>query len=58
MLDVAKLVAHEALFTGVDLLRLAPVPMLEVAGMTLINIWEALESVEVRSWLGECVMLF
>jgi abelson tyrosine-protein kinase 1 len=49
VLDTAKLVAHEALFTGVDLLRFAPIPMLEIAGMTLINIWEALESVEVRT---------
>ncbi|KAI0028327.1 hypothetical protein K488DRAFT_73843, partial [Vararia minispora EC-137] len=46
VLDVTKIIAHEALFVGVDLLRLAPVPMLEVAGMTLINIWISLENVE------------
>lgn len=39
--------AHEILFAGVDLLRFAPIPGLELAGRTLLEIWDALEMVEV-----------
>ncbi|THH14319.1 hypothetical protein EW146_g5999 [Bondarzewia mesenterica] len=48
VLGMAAQVAHEALFAGVDLLRFAPVPGLEVAGSVLLNIWDALEMVEMN----------
>ena len=46
-LGVAASIGHEALFVGVDLLRFAPVPGLELAGRTLLNIWDAVDMVEV-----------
>ncbi|KAI0049057.1 hypothetical protein FA95DRAFT_1538888 [Auriscalpium vulgare] len=48
VLGTAALAAHEVLFIGVDLLRLAPVPGLEIAGFMLLNIWDALEMVEMN----------
>ena len=46
-LGVAASFGHEALFSGVDLLRFTPVPGLELAGSILLNIWDAIELVEV-----------
>ncbi|KAA1466979.1 hypothetical protein DENSPDRAFT_63475 [Dentipellis sp. KUC8613] len=48
VLGTAARVAHEALFVGVDLLQFAPVVGLETAGRTLLNIWDALEMVEMN----------
>ena len=36
---------------GVDLLDLAPVPGLRVAALTLLNVWDALQKVDVRIFL-------
>ena len=36
-------IAHEALFIGVDLLDLAPVPGLRPAAQLLLNIWDVYE---------------
>jgi len=33
---------------GVDLLDLAPVPGLRAAALTLLNVWDALQKVDVR----------
>lgn len=44
---MAASIGHEALFAGVDLLQLAPVPGLNTAGNILLNIWDAIELVEV-----------
>jgi hypothetical protein len=33
---------------GVDLLDLAPVPGLRAAAVTLLNVWDALQKVDVR----------
>jgi hypothetical protein len=41
-------ITHQALVTGVDLLDLAPVPGLRAAALTLLNIWDALQKVDVR----------
>lgn len=46
-LGTAASIGHEALFAGVDLLRFAPVPGLELAGAILLNIWDAVDMVEV-----------
>jgi hypothetical protein len=46
-LGTAASIGHEALFFGVDLLRFAPVPGLELAGSILLNIWDAVDMVEV-----------
>jgi hypothetical protein len=46
-LGTAASIGHEALFVGVDLLRFAPVPGLELAGSILLNIWDAVDMVEV-----------
>ncbi|KAI0295165.1 hypothetical protein B0F90DRAFT_1752414 [Multifurca ochricompacta] len=46
VLSTTARVGHEALFTGVDLMRFAPVPGLELAGHILLNIWTAVEMVE------------
>ena len=46
-MGVAAKVAHEGLFIGVDLLRFSPIPGLEIAGAVLLNIWDALELVDV-----------
>ena len=40
-------IAHEALFIGVDLLELAPVPGLRPAAQLLLNIWDASQQVDV-----------
>ena len=40
-------IAHEALFIGVDLLDLAPVPGLRPAAQLLLNIWDASQQVDV-----------
>ena len=45
-LGTAARIGHEALFTGVDLLKFAPVPGLDVAGNILLSIWDAVEMVE------------
>jgi abelson tyrosine-protein kinase 1 len=47
VLGTALLVTHEALTLSTDLLQLAPVPGLAEAARTLLNIWDALESVDV-----------
>jgi hypothetical protein len=44
---MAASIGHEVLFTGVDLLKFAPVPGLDVAGKILLSIWDAVEMVEV-----------
>jgi hypothetical protein len=41
-------IAHQALIVGVDLLELAPVPGLRAAALTLLNVWDALQKVDVR----------
>ena len=46
-LGTAASIGHEALFTGVDLLQFVPVPGLNTAGTILLNIWDAIEMVEV-----------
>ena len=46
-LGTAASIGHEVLFAGVDLLRFAPVPGLELVGKTLLNIWDAVDMVEV-----------
>ena len=46
-LGVAASFGHEALFSGVDLLRFTPVPGLELAGSILLKIWDAVNKVEV-----------
>ena len=46
-LGTAASIGHEVLFTGVGLLQFAPVPGLDVAGSILLNIWDAIEMVEV-----------
>jgi abelson tyrosine-protein kinase 1 len=46
-LGTAASIGHEVLFTGVDLLQFAPVPGLNTAGTILLNIWDAIETVEV-----------
>lgn len=48
VLGVAAKVAHEGLFIGVDLLRFSPIPGLEIAGAVLLNIWDALELVDMN----------
>ncbi|KAI9457475.1 hypothetical protein BJY52DRAFT_1223837 [Lactarius psammicola] len=48
VLGAAARVGHEALFTGVNLLQFAPVPGLELAGGILLNIWDAVEMVEMN----------
>ena len=46
-LGVAASFGHEALFSGVDLLRFTPVPGLELACSILLKIWDAVDKVEV-----------
>ena len=46
-LGTAADIAHEALFIGVDLLDLAPVPGLKPAAQLLLNIWDASQLVDV-----------
>ncbi|KAH9061867.1 hypothetical protein EDB87DRAFT_1716172 [Lactarius vividus] len=48
VLGTAARIGHEALFVGVDLLHFAPVPGLELAGGILLNIWDAVERVEMN----------
>lgn len=43
-------ITHEALLTSVDLLDLAPVPGLAIAARTLLNVWDCLQKVDVRSF--------
>ena len=40
-------VVHELLGVGVDFLRFAPIPALEEAARTLLNIWDSLQLVDV-----------
>lgn len=49
-LGTAADIAHEALFIGVDLLDLAPVPGLKPAAQLLLNIWDASQLVDVKSY--------
>jgi hypothetical protein len=49
---------HQAFVMGVDLLDLAPVPGLIAAAVTLLNVWVALQKVDVHIyiiWLTVCV---
>jgi hypothetical protein len=46
-LGTAADITHEALFIGVDLLDLAPVPGLRPAAQLLLNIWNASQQVDV-----------
>ena len=39
---------HQALVMRVDLLGLAPVPGLRAVAVTLLNVWDALQKVDVR----------
>ena len=52
VLGAAASVGHEVLFSGVDLLRFAPIPGLELLGRTLLSIWDAVDMVEVSSELN------
>lgn len=47
-LGVAKDVAHQALYVGVDLTGLVPIPGLSTAAKTLLAIWDAADKVDVR----------
>ena len=49
---------HEALLTSVDLLEFAPVPGLQTAARTLLQIWDSLQSVDVRSFRAFSFMTF
>ena len=55
VLGAAARLTHEALFIGVDFLKFAPVPALEVAGVVLLNIWEAVELIE--ACLIRCLLI-
>ena len=46
-LGTAADVVHEALYVGVELFDLAPVPGLSLAARTLLNIWDAAQNVDV-----------
>ena len=48
MLGTASQVVHELLEVGVDVLKFAPIVGLEEAARTLLNIWDALQLVDVR----------
>ncbi|KAF9039833.1 hypothetical protein BJ165DRAFT_1530849 [Panaeolus papilionaceus] len=47
-LDIAADVAHQALYVGVDLLDLAPIPGLSTAAKTLLAIWDAADKVDLN----------
>lgn len=47
VLGVAVDVGHEALVISSELLEFAPVPGLRVAAMALLDIWDALQAVDV-----------
>ncbi|KAF9555212.1 hypothetical protein CPC08DRAFT_139849 [Agrocybe pediades] len=47
-LGTAADVAHEALFLGVELLELAPIPGLRAAASTLLDIWDAAQNVDMN----------
>jgi abelson tyrosine-protein kinase 1 len=49
VLGTVAAIGHEALFIGVDLVHFVPVPGLEIAARTLLNIWDEVEMVEVSS---------
>ena len=57
VLGTAALIGHEALFTGIDLLRFAPVPGLELAAGILLNIWDAVQMVEVSTRWAPAALL-
>ncbi|KAM6495324.1 Protein kinase-like domain containing protein [Amanita muscaria] len=44
-LDLTGDAVHAALFAGVELMRYAPIPGLEAAGMALLQIWDAVQQV-------------
>lgn len=48
MLGDALDVTHEVLYVSTELLQLAPIPGLAEAAKTLLNIWDAVQSVDVR----------
>jgi abelson tyrosine-protein kinase 1 len=41
-------VTHEALLLSVDLMELVPIPGLRAAALTLLNVWDCLQKVDVR----------
>ena len=47
VLGATETVVHELLGVGVDFLRFAPIPALEEAARTLLNIWDSLQLVDV-----------
>ncbi|PPR04893.1 hypothetical protein CVT26_012713 [Gymnopilus dilepis] len=47
-LGTAADVVHEALYVGVELFDLAPVPGLSLAARTLLNIWDAAQNVDMN----------
>ncbi|TFY66265.1 hypothetical protein EVG20_g4825, partial [Dentipellis fragilis] len=54
-LGIAEDIAREVLITGAPLLRLAPIPGLDIAGQTLIGIWAAFEQVQTNR--SQCLRL-
>ncbi|KAA1471778.1 hypothetical protein DENSPDRAFT_135320 [Dentipellis sp. KUC8613] len=54
-LGIAEDLAREVLLTGAPLLRLAPIPGLDIAGQTLIQIWAAFEQVQTNR--AQCLRL-
>ena len=48
MLGTASQVVHELLEVGVDVLKFAPIVGLEEAARTLLNIWDALQLVDIN----------
>ena len=41
--------SHSALLTGIDVMKYAPIPGLEAAGRVLLDIWDAVQQVVVRT---------
>lgn len=52
VLGVAGDVTHEALLLSAELLQFAPMPGLEVAARALLDIWDALQMVDVSEQLA------
>jgi abelson tyrosine-protein kinase 1 len=50
-LGTAGDVTHELLGLSVELLEFAPIPGLQAAAQTLLNIWDAAEQVDVSFYL-------
>ena len=49
ILGIAEDVGHEALVISSELLEFAPLPGLRVAALALLDIWEALQLVDVSA---------